>query len=172
MPVGDDDAVRFAAATPKVDIQCDRPRARRRRRTCSTQRRRRSTGSTSRRRRRRRLKQRTKAAGATEGDPKLLAIGGRDLLIVDAKNVVWRWRPADTKGNGTIRESRSRLAPGWGDDIIAIGTFLRDADQGLYNLYVVDPSEQKILAYTPAADGSGFPAGPQPAGRRPRRLEG
>ena len=32
---------------------------------------------------------------------------------------------------------------------------------GLYNLYIVDPSEQNILAYTPARDGSGFPVNPQ-----------
>jgi hypothetical protein len=30
--------------------------------------------------------------------------------------------------------------------------------RGLYNLYVVDPSEQQIRAYPPAGDGSGFPA--------------
>ena len=30
--------------------------------------------------------------------------------------------------------------------------------RGLYNLYVVDPSEQQIRAYPPASDGGGFPA--------------
>jgi hypothetical protein len=49
-------------------------------------------------------------------------------------------------------------ATGWGDDIAAIGTFTRSASQGLYNLYVVDPSEEQILAFSPAADGGGFPA--------------
>ena len=48
----------------------------------------------------------------------------------------------------------------WGDDITGINTFLRDASRGLYNLYVTDPSEQQIRAYSPAADGSGFPAAP------------
>ncbi|MDQ3127296.1 MAG: hypothetical protein M3Q66_02400, partial [Chloroflexota bacterium] len=33
--------------------------------------------------------------------------------------------------------------------------------QGLYSLYVVDPSEENILAYSPASDGSGFPSNPQ-----------
>ncbi len=46
----------------------------------------------------------------------------------------------------------------WGKDISAMDTFLRDADRGLYNLYVVDPSAKQILRYSPAADGSGFPA--------------
>ena len=48
----------------------------------------------------------------------------------------------------------------WGDDISAIGTFLRDPQRDLYNLYVVDPSEQQIRAYPPASDGGGFPAKP------------
>ncbi len=107
------------------------------------------------------FRQKLKAAGATEGVPKLLATGGRDLLIVDDKNVVWRWRAADNKGNGTTRTVKVAGAPGWGDDVVAVGTFLRDVSEGLYNLYVVDPSEQNILAYTPARDGSGFPVSPQ-----------
>ncbi|HEY7970015.1 MAG TPA: hypothetical protein VID95_08470, partial [Candidatus Limnocylindrales bacterium] len=107
------------------------------------------------------FRQKTKAAGATEGIPKLLAMGGRDLLIIDDKNTVWRWRASDTKGNGTIRTVKVAGAPGWGSDLVAAGTFLRDASAGLYNLYNVDPSEQNILAYTPARDGSGFPVNPQ-----------
>jgi hypothetical protein len=98
-----------------------------------------------------------RAAGATQSTPKLLGIGGRDLLMVDAKNVVWRWRPANTSGKGTITRVRVAGAPEWGDDVSAIGTFIRDADANLYNMYVVDPSEQQILRYSPAADGSGFP---------------
>ena len=47
-----------------------------------------------------------------------------------------------------------------GDDILAIGTFLRDPEANLYNLYVVDPSAQQILRYSPAADGRGFPGSP------------
>ena len=37
---------------------------------------------------------------------------------------------------------------------------MRNVDQGLYNLYVVDPSGKQILAYSPAFDGSGFPNDP------------
>ena len=101
-----------------------------------------------------------KAAGATEGAPKLLGVGGRDLLMVDSKNIVWRWRPANTSGKGTITRVRVTGASEWGDDIVAIGTFIRNADANLYNLYVVDPSAQQILRYSPAADGSGFPNTP------------
>ena len=101
-----------------------------------------------------------KAAGATQAAPKLIAVGARDLLMVDAKNVVWRWRPANTEGKGTIRRIPVTGAGEWGDDVIGIGTFVRNAEDGLYNLYVIDPSAEQILRYSPAADGSGFPAAP------------
>jgi hypothetical protein len=102
-----------------------------------------------------------KAAGAIEGVPKLLATGGRDLVIVDDKNVVWRWRAADTKGAGTTTRIFVEGAPGWGNDVVAIGTFIRGGTNGLYNLYVVDPSEQNIQAYYPDSDGGGFHSKPQ-----------
>lgn len=98
-----------------------------------------------------------KAAGMTQGVPRLLGVGGRDLLMVDSKNIVWRWRPANSTGKGTITRVRVTGAPEWGDDVLAIGTFLRDPEANLYNLYVVEPSQQQILRYSPAADGSGFP---------------
>ncbi len=106
--------------------------------------------------------EKNRAAGAVEGVPKILTTGGRDLLIVDAKNVVWRWRAKDAKGGGTTTRVRVAGAAGWGDDVRAVGTFVRDASAGLYNLYVVDPSEKNILTYSPASDGSGFPSNPQP----------
>ena len=102
-----------------------------------------------------------KVAAGTEGIPKLLTTGVRDLLVVDNKNVVWRWRAADSKGTGTTTKVRVAGSAGWGDDVAAIGTFVRNASAGLYNLYVVDPSEQNILAYSPASDGSGFPVNAQ-----------
>jgi hypothetical protein len=101
------------------------------------------------------------AAGATAADPKLIATGGPDLLILDAKNVLWRWRPSNATGAGTLRRvSPVKGSSGWGSDIRGLGTYLRNADTGLYNLYVIDPSEQQILAYSPAIDGGGFPADP------------
>jgi hypothetical protein len=104
----------------------------------------------------------THAAGGTEGIPKFIATGGRDLVIVDDNNVVWRWRAKDTKGNGTTTQIRVAGSAGWGDDVVAVGTFLRDASAGLYNLYLVDPSAQNIMYYTPARDGAGFPNNAQP----------
>ena len=111
-----------------------------------------------------------KAAGATEAAPHLLGVGGRDLLMVDAKNVVWRWRPANTSGKGTITRVHVSGAAEWGNDVIAVGTFIRDSEANLYNLYVVDPSEQQILAYSPAADGSGFPTSWTPRLSAPRDV--
>jgi hypothetical protein len=107
------------------------------------------------------FRSKTKAAGSTEGVPRLLGAYGRDLLVVDDKNVVWRWRPSDTTGKGVIKTVRVAGAAGWGDDIRAIGTFVKLASEGLYSMYVVDPSEENILAYSPASDGSGFPSNPQ-----------
>jgi hypothetical protein len=100
-----------------------------------------------------------KADGSTEGTPKFITLGAtRDLIIVDDKNVLWRWRPADTAGKGTIKRVKVSTSASWGDDILAIGTFLKSKPNGLYNFYVVDPSQQQILAYAPAADGANFPA--------------
>src|ERR1035437_9818644 len=41
---------------------------------------------------------------------------------------------------------------------MAIGTFVANFNAALYNLYVMDPSEQQILRYTMLADGSSYPA--------------
>ncbi len=98
------------------------------------------------------------AAGTTVAAPWLLATGGPDLLILDRKDQLWRWRPADSKGHGTLTRVNVSEASGWGTDLRAIGTFVTNADAGLYRLYVVDPSARQILRYSPAADGSGFPA--------------
>jgi len=105
-------------------------------------------------------------AGAVAAAPRFLGVGGRDLLILDARNVLWRWRPADTKGRGTLTRISINGAASWGADVRGFGTFLRgDPANGQYNLYVIDPSEQQLLLYTPAADGSGYPG--SPTGRLP-----
>jgi hypothetical protein len=101
-----------------------------------------------------------KAGSAEVATPRHLAVGGPDTLALDDKNVLWRWRPADKKGKGTLARVRVNETSTWGADIAGIGTYLRDADAGLYNLYVIDPSEQQILRYTPASDGSGFIGAP------------
>jgi hypothetical protein len=113
-----------------------------------------------------------KPPGGTEGEPRLMTVGGRDLVVLDSKSVVWRWRPADTHGKGTTAKVRVTGASEWGADVSAIGTFIRNADAGLYNLYVVDPSEQQILAYTPALDGTGFPQAPSGRLAAPRDVTG
>jgi hypothetical protein len=99
-----------------------------------------------------------RAVGSTRmATPKLIAVGGRDLLILDTKNALWRWRASNDAGKGTTNRVNVNGASQWGSDILGIGTFLRDRVRGLYNLYVLDPSEQQIRAYPPAGDGSGFP---------------
>jgi hypothetical protein len=112
----------------------------------------------------------SRTPAGTPAAPHLLAVGGRDLLMVDSKNTVWRWRPANSSGKGTINKVRVSGAAEWGNDVLAVGTFIRDAEANLYNLYVVDPSEQQIMAYSPAADGSGFPTSPQPRLSAPRDV--
>ncbi len=94
----------------------------------------------------------------TMGTPKFLTAGGRDLLILDDNNVLWRWRPSNDSGKGTTNKVVVNGSTQWGDDVTAIGTFLKDESRGLYSLYVVDPSEQQIRSYSAAADGGGFPA--------------
>ena len=97
------------------------------------------------------------SSGTKVGNPRYLAVGGPDVLVLDAKNVLWRWRPADAKGKGTLARIRIAESSTWGADVLGIGTFVRNPEDGLYNLYVVDPSEQQILRYSPAQDGSGYP---------------
>ncbi len=94
----------------------------------------------------------------TVDDLHFLSAGGRDLLVLDAKNQLWRWRPSDDAGKGTLTRVNVNGASQWGDDVRAIGTYLRDESRGLYNLYVIDPSEEQIQAYFPASDGGGFPS--------------
>ena len=99
-----------------------------------------------------------KNKSGTVATPRFLAVGGQDLLILDSKNILWRWRPADDAGKGTLTKVVLEGSASLGDDVVGIDTFLRDEKRGLYNLYIVDPSEQQIRAYSAAADGSGFPA--------------
>ena len=89
----------------------------------------RSTGSTSRRSKATARRPRRAEAGRRDRSrtPRYLAVGGRDLLILDAKNVLWRWRPADDEGKGTLTKVKVQGSTSWGDDIMGIDTFLRDA---------------------------------------------
>jgi len=105
----------------------------------------------------------TEAAGATAAAPTHLTTGGPDLLVLDAGNILWRWRPTAEAGKGTLTRVGINGAADWGDDVIAIGTYVRLPGAGLYNFYIIDPSEKQILGYSPHRDGSGFPA--RPSGR-------
>ncbi|MGI8703791.1 MAG: hypothetical protein ACR2JZ_04690, partial [Candidatus Limnocylindrales bacterium] len=92
--------------------------------------------------------------------PWQLAVGGPEVLILDRGGGLWRWRPSNEEGRGTLSEVRVGGDSPWGDDVIDSGTYVADDEQGLYNFYVLDPSERQILRYLPAADGSGFPSSP------------
>jgi hypothetical protein len=102
------------------------------------------------------------ATGGTAATPKFLGVGGPDLLVVDSKNVVWRWRPANSQGRGTLVRVTVHGSASWGNHITAIGTFDRNISAGLYNLYVIDKSKQQMLAYSPSGDGGGYPIEPHP----------
>lgn len=90
------------------------------------------------------------------GAPALLARGGPDLLIVDVRGELWRWRHSDAVGGGTLGSIRVSGEQAWGPDMVDLRTFLVNPDLGLYRLYVPHPGSNQILRYEPAADGSGF----------------
>ena len=92
------------------------------------------------------------------GAPDILAVGGPDVLIIDDRGALWRWRPSDDRGGGTLAPVRLGGEVAWGDDVADVATYLVDSERGLYNLYVADPSSRQILRYQPVADGSGFSA--------------
>ena len=95
------------------------------------------------------------------GNPKFLTVGGPDVLILDDKNTLWRWRPANNSGRGTLVRIPIKNSASWGDDIKDISTFVANFDAAFYNLYVVDPSEKNLLVFAAANDGSGYPSGPR-----------
>ena len=90
----------------------------------------------------------------------LLTAAGPDLVVFDASSNLWRWRPSDGAGKGTLVKLRVRDGELWGSDVKAIIGFAADSGTGLYRLYVVDPSARQILRYQPAPDGTGYPATP------------
>jgi hypothetical protein len=98
-------------------------------------------------------------AGGIVGNPRVLATGGQDVLILDDFNSVWRWRPASTDKTGRGAPVKLNIpdAVTWGLGVRALGTFIINAQLGQYNLYVVVPSAKMILKYPPASDGSSYP---------------
>lgn len=102
-----------------------------------------------------------KASGTKVADPKLITTGGPDVLILDSNNVLWRWRPANAKGKGTLVKIPVKGSASWGSDVSDIATFVANFDAAYYKLYIVDPSEQNIIVMSPSSDGSGYPGPPQ-----------
>lgn len=98
--------------------------------------------------------------GSTTGRAQTISASGPDILIFDASSNLWRWRPADSSGKGTLVKLRVRDGELWGSDVRIISGFAADEGTGLYRIYVVDPSARQILRYTPAPDGTGYPAPP------------
>ena len=96
-------------------------------------------------------------------DPKLITIGGPHVLVLDSKNTLWRWSPANKQGKGTLTKVNVQGSASWGNDVLDIATFVANFDAALYKLYIVDPSEQNIMVMSPSSDGSGYPG---PAQRR------
>ena len=97
-------------------------------------------------------------SGQGIGKPRLLSVGGPDLLIVDDGGNLWRWRPSDAVGGGTLGEIRVAGDQAWGSDVVDIATFVINPAEGTYRLYVPYPTGSQVLRYEPTADGSGFSA--------------
>ncbi|HVQ22276.1 MAG TPA: hypothetical protein VMT36_03320, partial [Candidatus Saccharimonadia bacterium] len=95
-------------------------------------------------------------AGKGIGEPWQMTLGGPDILILDRDGVLWRWRPSDAKGRGTLAKLGLGGDNALGDDIRDTATYARNAESGLYFYYVVDPSSKQVLRYPPEADGSGY----------------
>jgi hypothetical protein len=106
------------------------------------------------------MKSGQKASGTRVADPRIITTGGPDVLVLDSKNQLWRWRPVDSKGKGTLVRIKIADSASWGDDINVMSTFVANFDAAFYKLYIVDPSEQNILVLSPANDGSGYPVKP------------
>ena len=96
--------------------------------------------------------------GGVVGTPRLLAVGGPDVLILDSANNLWRWRPGAgaATGQGTLIGINVEDSGTWGSGVRAIGTFVTNIDQGQYTLYVVVPSASQVLKYPASSDGSGY----------------
>ncbi len=103
------------------------------------------------------LKGMSPQTGVTIGAPLLVTVGGPEVVFLDDKNQMWRYRPPVAASADQGRPVLINIAGGtWGSNVRAIGTFVTDASRGQYNLYIVVPSAGQILKYTPTEDGSGY----------------
>ncbi len=94
--------------------------------------------------------------GVGIGSPKLESSGVCEVVIVDIRGGVWRWRPSDNKGNGTLGKINLSDTPDWTTSVTGIETLATNSQQCLYNLYVIDPTSNQILKYSLQAAGGGF----------------
>jgi type II secretory pathway pseudopilin PulG len=103
--------------------------------------------------------QEPQVGGGIVGNPRLLAVGGGDVLVLDSFNSLWRWHPAagDATGRGALVRINIPDNANWGIGARVMGTFITNLAQNQYNFYIVVPSQKRILKYQPATDGSGFP---------------
>jgi Ni,Fe-hydrogenase III small subunit len=113
-----------------------------------------------------------KASGTKVADPKVITTGGPDVVFLDTKNTLWRWRPLPANGKGTLAKINVEDSATWGDDIEVMSTFVANFDAALYKLYVVDPSEQNIMVLSPNIDGSGYSSAPNPRLPTDRAVDG
>ena len=113
-----------------------------------------------------------KVNGVKISDPKFITTGGPDVLVLDTANILWRWRPSNSSGKGTLVRIPVTGATSWGNDIRAISTFVANFDAAFYKLYVVDPSAQNILVLSPNSDGSGYSSKPAPRLPTDRPVDG
>ena len=90
--------------------------------------------------------------GSGIGIPRLMATAGADLVVLDNAGNTWRWRRTDVP----LALLHKPDQPVLGDDALAMEAYLTDPGANLYNLYIVDPSANQILRYTPELGGSGF----------------
>ena len=107
------------------------------------------------------MKSGQRASGTKVADPKFITTGGPHVLVLDSKNVLWRWSPSNKQGKGTLGKVNVEGSASWGNDVLDIATFVANFDAALYKLYIVDPSEQNIMVMSPRSDGSGYSGPPQ-----------
>jgi hypothetical protein len=94
-------------------------------------------------------------SGADIATPRFLAIGGLDLLIVDQRGDLWRWRPSEPKkGAGTLKKVAVSDDPIWGSNVTDITTYPPTNDT--YAIYISMPTQNQILRYQAFGDGSGL----------------
>ena len=103
------------------------------------------------------------AAGGLTGvvtNPRLLATGGGDVLVLDSSNSLWVWHPAagNTTGRGILKKVFIPDNETWGLGAPAMGTFIINSQIGQFNFYIVVPSQSQVVKYPPAPDGSGYPS--------------